>query len=236
MSPERIAPERFGLKNSRPTIPSDCYALGMVVYETVSGNVPFHKDTDLTVSMKVVEGKHPHRGVKFTAGLWEMLERCWVPTPNDRPSIEDVLRCLEMAPNLLEPPSPRTDEEIDEDGDWDSATISSGGDSVDLFATNDRVQLSPMDSLRDHHFSRGRTETTSVRITDKDEGRENVHGQHTLQPPEISAVGDAAVHTDSTEPRYCYCNTASQGAVRVVSLSSAFLKLTTYRRWYNVME
>ena len=141
MSPERIAPERFGFKNSRPTISSDCYALGMVVYETISGNFPFHKDTDLTVSMKVVDGKHPSQGGKFTKSLWGMLEHCWAAKPNDRPSIEDVLRRLEMASNSSEPPS-RAGEGMDEGGDdWDSATTSSGGNSLDFFTSDDGVQL-----------------------------------------------------------------------------------------------
>ena len=33
MSPELLDPEMFGLDNNRPTKQSDCYALGMVVYE-----------------------------------------------------------------------------------------------------------------------------------------------------------------------------------------------------------
>jgi len=154
MSPERIAPERFGFKNSRPTIPSDCYALGMVVYETISGHIPFHKDADLTVFMKVVEGKHPPRGVKFTAGLWAMLERCWAPKPNDRPNVEDVLRCLEATPNLSEPPSPRADEVIDENDDWDSATNSSGRDSPGFFATDDSEQFPLIHPSQDDRNSR----------------------------------------------------------------------------------
>ena len=69
--------------------------------------------------------------------------------------------------------------------------------------------------------SHGRAETTTVRRTKKGKKRKNVHGQHASQPPEISAVGDVAVHTpDPNEPRYCYCNNVSYGAVRVVSLSS----------------
>ena len=36
MSPELLDPERFGMpesEDSRPTKQSDCYALGMVIYE-----------------------------------------------------------------------------------------------------------------------------------------------------------------------------------------------------------
>jgi len=142
MSPERIAPGRFGFKDSRPTVSSDCYALGMVIYETISGNFPFHKDTDLAVFMKVVEGERPPRGAKFPKNLWEMLERCWVPEPDSRPTIEDVLHCLGMAPDLLEPPSPGVGGGIDGDGDdRDSVTSSFGGDSLEFFATDNHAQL-----------------------------------------------------------------------------------------------
>ena len=126
MSPERIAPERFGFKNSRPTISSDCYALGMVIYETISGNLPFHKDADLTVFMKVVEGERPPRGVRFTESLWGVLKQCWESKPNIRPSIEGVLQCLEMISSLSEIPSPGVDDEMEEDGDesdWTSTDI-----------------------------------------------------------------------------------------------------------------
>ena len=119
MSPELIDPHRFGLGKSRPTKPSDCYALGMVIYEIISGNLPFHKDTNPTVCMKVVDGKRPPRGARFSGNLWKMLELCWADEPNKRPSVEDVLRCLETT---SEPPSPGTDE----DGGWSSATSTSG--------------------------------------------------------------------------------------------------------------
>jgi len=33
MSPELLDPDRFGFADDRPTKQSDCYALGMVVYE-----------------------------------------------------------------------------------------------------------------------------------------------------------------------------------------------------------
>ena len=124
MSPERIAPDRFGFKDNRPTKPSDCYALGMVIYETITGNLPFHRDADLTVFMKVVEGERPPRRAGFTKSLWGMLELCWAHKPNDRPSIESVLRCLEVTSDLL--PSPWLDEGTDEDSDDGGSASSSG--------------------------------------------------------------------------------------------------------------
>ena len=109
MGPELIAPDQFGFEKSRPTKSSDSYALGMVVYETISGKLPFHNDTDITVSFKVVKGERPRREDMFTDRLWGMLEWCWAPHPNDRPSIEDVLQRLETTSNLRESP---TSEEV----------------------------------------------------------------------------------------------------------------------------
>ena len=105
MSPELIDPEHFGFDKSRPTESSDCYALGMVVYETVSGKPPFHGYKNFTASLKVVRGKRPRWEVGFEESLWKMLESCWASDPDDRPSIENVLQCLETTSNLLEPPA-----------------------------------------------------------------------------------------------------------------------------------
>jgi serine/threonine protein kinase len=102
MSPELFYPENFGLKDSRRTKRSDCYALGMVIYEVLSGQVPFNRCDVYAVVAKVGGGERPGRprgaeGERFTNGVWRILERCWTPNPDDRPRIEDVLRCLEEA-------------------------------------------------------------------------------------------------------------------------------------------
>ena len=96
MSPELIAPQEVGFDAIRPTEASDCYSLGMVIYETISGNLPFHEDPDLAVFLKVLKGERPSRGAGFTTSLWEKLKQCWAPHPNDRPSVEAILQCLEM--------------------------------------------------------------------------------------------------------------------------------------------
>jgi serine/threonine protein kinase len=119
MSPELIAPEEFGFEKSRPTKPSDCYALGMVIYETISGNIPFHEYTDLAVFVRVMGGKHPTGGARFSRNLWKMLESCWALHPKERPSVEEVLRCLGVASSSPELPALGVDEE--QDDDWDPA-------------------------------------------------------------------------------------------------------------------
>jgi hypothetical protein len=108
MSPELFYPENFGLKDSRRTKRSDCYALGMVIYEVLSGQVPFHRCEAYAVVAKVGGGERPGRprgteGEYFADGIWRILERCWTPNPDDRPRIEDILRCLEEASGFWTP-------------------------------------------------------------------------------------------------------------------------------------
>lgn len=109
MSPELIAPERFGSTKFRPTKSSDCYAFGMVIYEAISGEVPFYTHKDFNVLVTVLAGGRPARCVGFTDHLWKMLERCWAYRPDDRPSTEEVLQCLREFPKLPKSPTTRTD-------------------------------------------------------------------------------------------------------------------------------
>ena len=111
MSPELFDPEKFDLKDGRPTKYSDCYALGMVIYEVLSGKVPLCRYSNLLVVVEVLAGTRPGRpegtlGAWFTDRVWEVLECCWTPQPRNRPSIEDVLQCLEKVSRSWVPPSP----------------------------------------------------------------------------------------------------------------------------------
>ena len=117
MSPEILDPDLFGFKDSRPTKESDCYALGMVVLEVLSGRPPFTPDKDFIVIRKVIDGERPGRpegpeGAWFTDDLWRMLELCWEVRPNSRPSIEAVLECLERVSGAWKPPFHEVGEDI----------------------------------------------------------------------------------------------------------------------------
>ena len=97
MSPELFDPEKFGLDDSRLTKYSDCYALGMLIYEVLSGQVPFSQYPSTAASAKVLKGERPGRpqaaeGTLFTDDIWRILERCWAPELGDRPSTEHVLQ------------------------------------------------------------------------------------------------------------------------------------------------
>ena len=107
MSPELVDSEFHGRRWSSS---SDRYALGMVIYEVLSGYVPFYQHADLSIPGKVVEGDRPERpqgvgGAGFTDPVWKMLKRCWVAQPKNRPTIEEVLRCLENHSRAWTPPS-----------------------------------------------------------------------------------------------------------------------------------
>jgi len=112
MSPELFDPKKFGFKDNRRTKCSDCYALGMVIYEVLNRQVPFYHHVDLTVVVRVANGERPRRprGAErawFTDDIWSLLEHCWEHSPCNRPRIRDVLQFLEKSSKSWTPPSPQ---------------------------------------------------------------------------------------------------------------------------------
>jgi len=112
-SPELLVPHKFKLEDCSPTKESDCYSLGMTMYEVLSGRVPFSECSLLAVTWKIVEGERPTRpqgaeGEWFTDDIWGILEHCWKPMPEERIRVADVLQGLESSPRPFRP-SPDVD-------------------------------------------------------------------------------------------------------------------------------
>ena len=129
MSPELFDANQSDPEGTRPTRQSDCYALGMVIYEVLSGQVPFASFHYCIAVRKIIEGERPRRpggleGMQFTDDLWRMLNQCWAAQPQRRPNVRDILECLGRVSVALE-----VDEDggfYEEDRDWDTASDSTG--------------------------------------------------------------------------------------------------------------
>ena len=136
MSPELLDPVRFGREDGRATKESDCYALGMVILEVLSGKPPFSGDGGFIVMRKVIEGERPGKPegkeeVWFTDDLWEILEQCWLPRPERRPAIDAVLECLEQGSTVWQPLPPDSDDHAQSDSHDQSDFTSSHDSSID---------------------------------------------------------------------------------------------------------
>ena len=87
-----------------PTEESDCYALGMVAYEVLSGKTPFAQDPFEVMREKVLNGERPPNrsqwwgGKLITDDIWNTLEHCWAHCPGDRMNASEILLCLEGHP------------------------------------------------------------------------------------------------------------------------------------------
>ena len=125
MSPELLEPEQFGLDHGCPTRESDCYALGMVIYEVLSGQVPFASSKEHIVTQKVLRGERPGRpggeiGAWFKDELWNLLGLCWEAQAQNRPDIEDVLERLERASGTWKPLPPIENHSVGRaESEWD---------------------------------------------------------------------------------------------------------------------
>ena len=98
--------------------------------------------------MRVVRGERPRRprGAErkwFTDDIRGVLERCWEHKPDDRPSVENVLRCLEEGSRFWTP-LPRTvgDSATTNSPTWSSADPSGEGSTEEGETPSPSQQLS----------------------------------------------------------------------------------------------
>ncbi|KAJ3554921.1 hypothetical protein NP233_g12323 [Leucocoprinus birnbaumii] len=106
------APELMGAdeKPTRPTLKSDVYSAGSVIYEILVGKVPYYEySNNASIIRQVDKGKLPTKPsptlavtLELTEEIWEIMECCWAAAPEERLTIEDVTeRCNKVRPSVL---------------------------------------------------------------------------------------------------------------------------------------
>jgi len=129
ISPELLFPERFDLKESRPTKASDCYALGMMTCEVLSGQAPFGQHPPVISIGSWMENAQrdikecKRHGSQMAYG--GTLELCWKPQACNRVGAKAVLWGLEENSPLLGPSS-NGGEGVEIHADYQSDAVSGG--------------------------------------------------------------------------------------------------------------
>ncbi|KAF9645203.1 kinase-like protein [Thelephora ganbajun] len=109
MSPELLDPTQFG-SNGRLTCESDCYALGMVIYEVLTGLPPFYHMRAYSPVAAVLRGERPEKPLDaellgFSDTLWELVQSCWSESSSTRPTAQQPLDYLSpVVPTWVPPP------------------------------------------------------------------------------------------------------------------------------------
>jgi serine/threonine-protein kinase len=121
-TPHYMAPEAFHGTTASPA--TDVYALGVVLYELVTGRPPYDSDSIPDLMRRHMEGDPP-RPPGIADPIWEVIASCMATKPRLRPSaaelvaaLSDVSRDCAAAPALpraapASPPSPENNDEPD---------------------------------------------------------------------------------------------------------------------------
>ncbi|QRV85011.1 kinase domain protein [Ceratobasidium sp. AG-Ba] len=101
MAPEALSRHTEGLEPERPNSPADIWAWGQLVYETISGKMPYsHCATEFIAVVAIMRGElNPHpvqddgnTDLFLAALFWPVLEGCWAFDPTKRPRITEIVR------------------------------------------------------------------------------------------------------------------------------------------------
>ena len=96
MAPELLLPTEFGLEKAIPSKEADVYALGMTVYQVLTGKLPFFPRGEASVVVAVMSGERPPRPenseeIGMTVVVWDLLTGCWKEDRTARPTIGQIL-------------------------------------------------------------------------------------------------------------------------------------------------
>ncbi|QRV99144.1 receptor-interacting serine/threonine-protein kinase 1 [Ceratobasidium sp. AG-Ba] len=101
MPPESLSRYTQGQELERPSSATDIWAWGHLVYETITGKLPYYPyPTDFLAVPAIMGGElnprptadEPNADMFLAALFWPALERCWAFEPQKRPRITEIIR------------------------------------------------------------------------------------------------------------------------------------------------
>jgi serine/threonine protein kinase len=97
MAHELLLPNMFGLDKGLPSKEADIYAVGMTVYQVLTGRWPFFPKREIEIIHAVISGERPSKPenagkIGITEAMWDLLEECWRRDRMARPDISRILR------------------------------------------------------------------------------------------------------------------------------------------------
>ena len=97
MAPELLIPTKFGLLKGIPSKEADIYALGMTIYQVLTGKLPFLQRRKARVIHAVMLGERPAKPenaeeIGMTDVVWDLLRGCWGEERAARPIVTEVLK------------------------------------------------------------------------------------------------------------------------------------------------
>jgi len=78
---------------------ADVFAFGMLAVEVFTGKLPFGEQRSEAVVLRISQGGRPEMpeaaqavAVGLTGEIWKLLESCWQQNPEERPTMEEIVR------------------------------------------------------------------------------------------------------------------------------------------------
>lgn len=87
MAPEIITDEEYSEA-------SDVYAFSMILYEIMTGTIPFTKLTPFSIMNKIGKGGRPNIPEEVPDVYVDLIKKCWSQEPEERPTFDQILTDL----------------------------------------------------------------------------------------------------------------------------------------------